>query len=209
MQRLPQTFIPAALLAIAAAPNVWAQNAPACQSVEFSPFVLERAPSIREACLDVIERGGEQFAVIKTDLIGATRNSVRVRFKRPDGSEVESRTITVRPGFRVLVDGKPTRIEDLAIGQELTAYVKVTEPVVTLEPGTEEQPLEPAPVAQQPEPVVASTAEPALPQTASVLPALAVGGLLLMLIGCMLTVDRFMYARRASSSDRTKEYRHG
>src|SRR5262245_43390717 len=125
----------AALLAVTMVPKVWAQNVEACEGVEFSPYVLERAPSVREACLDVVTRGDEQFAVIKAELIGATSKTIRVRFKRPDGSAVETRTIRVRPGFRVLIDGKATRIEDLAIGQELTAYIKVPEPVLTLPPG--------------------------------------------------------------------------
>src|SRR5262249_43131131 len=156
-------------------------NAAACESVEFSPYVLERAPKVREACLDVITRGDEQFAVIKSDLIGATHNTIRVRFKRPDGTQIESRTIRVRPGFRVLVDGKPTRMEDREMGQESPAYVKVTEPMITLEPGTEEQPLEMPSEAQLPE-AVATTAGPLLPKTASALPAFVVGGLLFMFI---------------------------
>jgi len=209
MPRLLQTSTVAALLTIATVPSAWAQNAAACQSVEFSSFVLERAPHVRDACLDVITRGGEQFAVIKSDLIGATPNTLRVRLKRPDGTPVESRSIRVRPGFRVLVDGKPTRIEDLAIGQELTAYVKVTEPVLTLQPGTEEEPLEPepAPVQEEPE-AVAATVQPLLPQTASALPITLIGGLVLMFVACVLgTLDYFVFSRPVPESGAVKEQR--
>src|SRR6185295_9581193 len=113
-----------------------------------------------------------------------------------------------RPGFRVLIDGKPTRIEDLAIGQELTAYVKVTEPVVTLEPGSEEEPLEPS--VSKEEPLAAAAAQPALPQTASALPLVVIGGLLFMLVACVLTtLDRFVFSRRKASADAMEEHCNG
>ena len=43
-----------------------------------------------------------------------------------------------KPEFRVKVDGKPVSVRNLAVGQELTAYVKVSEPVIALEPAVDE-----------------------------------------------------------------------
>ena len=35
------------------------------------------------------------------------------------------------------IDGKPVSVRNLAVGQELTAYVKVSDPVIALEPAVE------------------------------------------------------------------------
>lgn len=195
MRLLRETCVTFGLLAIAAASNVSAQNAPACQSIEFGPRVLERAPKIREACLDVITRGDQHFAVIKAELLGVTPSSIRVRFKRPDGSFVESRTIPVTPEFRVLIDGKPTRIEDVLIGQELTTYVKVSEPVITLDPDADGQPLEPASPTREPR-VIEPDLQPVLPHTASMLPHLAVQGLVLVLVAWVLILDWRLHSKK-------------
>jgi hypothetical protein len=168
-------------------PAALAQNAE-CRDAQFGEAVLERFPRIREACLDIVTHQGQEYAVFKADLVRTTRNSVRVRFKKPDGTSAESQTINVKPDFRVLIEGKPTRVDNLAVGQELTAYVKVREPMVALAPAEDSQALEPTP--WQDENAMMADTGPALPATAGFLPAFGLGGLAMLLLGGVLRLLR-------------------
>lgn len=169
-------LIPAAALA---------QQPAVCQRVEFSPNVLERFPNIRAACLDVINKDGQEYAVVKADLVRATARRMTVRVKLPDGTHSEPRAIDVKPGFRLNVNGKPTPIEDIAVGQELSAYVHVTDPGIALAPAEPSAPVEFTPVPAAPEPApeqtVASATE--MPKTAGPLPLTGVIGLGLLALG--------------------------
>ena len=96
--------------------------------------MLAKFPRIKEACLDIINKDGQDYAVVKADLVRTRPGAATIRPKLPDGTRADTRVVRVSPGFRVLVDGKETRVEDLAVGQELTAYVKVTQPQMALAP---------------------------------------------------------------------------
>ncbi len=58
----------AAILGLSVLPAANAQQSK-CQTVQFSDSVLQRFPHAREACLDVITRNGEEYAVFKADLL--------------------------------------------------------------------------------------------------------------------------------------------
>jgi hypothetical protein len=153
-----------ATLALALSGAAFAQNTAACQRVQFSEEVLNRFPKAPQACLDVINRDGQDYAVIKAQLDSVSGNTLRVRIKQPDGSYAAATNIKASPERRVLVNGQPVRVSDLAPNQELTAYIRVDEPMIALPPATESEPLEATPMAAA-EPVVAR-AEPAMPHTA-------------------------------------------
>lgn len=166
-------------LALAAAVPAYAQ-ASKCQTVEFSAAVLERFPRIREVCQDVIVKDGNEYAVVKAYLVRVSSKTARVRPILPDGTKADARDLSIDPARRVLIDGKPVRPADLAVGQTLTFYVKVTEPVAALEPA-DEAPLAPMPLPAE-EPAAAEPA-PAMPTTASPLPAIGLAGLALLALG--------------------------
>jgi hypothetical protein len=166
-------------LALAAAVPAYA-DAAQCQTVEFSAAVLERFPRIREACLDVITKDGQEYAVLKADLLRVSRTSARLRPILPDGTRAEARTIAFDPARRVMVDGRAVRPSELAVGQVISFYVKVTEPVATFEPA-DEAPLAPMPLPAE-EPAEAEPA-PAMPATASPLPLIGLTGLALLALG--------------------------
>ena len=105
-----------------------------CATAQFSDTVLARFPNIRLVCSEVIEKEGQQYAVVKGDLVRTGNNAVYMKFKLADGTKSDTRKIETRPEFRVKVDGKPVSVRNLAVGQELTAYVKVSDPVIALEP---------------------------------------------------------------------------
>jgi hypothetical protein len=176
-------LIPAAALA---------QQPQICQRVEFSAQVLERFPNIRSACLDVISRDGQQFAVVKADLVRATARRMTVRVKLPDGTRSEPLGINVAPNARVNINGRMTPLSEVAIGQELSAYIHVSDPGIALaseEPG----PVEFTPVTAEPEPeptVAAAEPAPEMPKTATRLPMVGAIGLVLLALGAGIAVVR-------------------
>jgi len=165
----------------------FAAQAADCSTAQYSPAVLERFPNIARACYDVIEKSGQQYAVVKADLVRSDADALYVRVKLPDGTRSDTRRITVKRDFRVVINGQSVPLDQVAVGQELTTYVKVSEPVVAMALDVETiqtVPLEPA----TPLPVVASnvTPPPPMPQTASLLPALGIAGALLIALGMAL-----------------------
>lgn len=162
---LRMTVLTVGLFASAA---LTAAENPGCPNVKFSAEVLQRFPRAQEACLDVISKGGEQYAVFKADLTGVQGNTVRVRVKLPDGSYSEPRSIKTNPKLRVLVDGKPYTVSELAPNQELTTYIRVDQPMIALAPANETDPVDAVPLAA-PEPAQETrlAAAPAMPHTAS------------------------------------------
>jgi len=181
-------------LALAVVPAVaFAQQPAACERVEFSAEVLARFPNIRTACLDVITKGDQTYAVVKADLVRATARRMTIRVKRPDGSHSDPIGVNVAPNERLNVGGKPTPIQDVAVGQELTAYISVTDPGIALEPADEMEVIEftPVPATPEPAPAAAAAAAPAeMPKTATNLPFLGSIGLALLAIGAGLGIVR-------------------
>jgi hypothetical protein len=155
-----------------------------CANAQYDPALLQKYPNLPKSCLDIVSRDGEDYAVVKAQLDKVmSNNSVYVRTKQPDGTYGERHKLRIEADQRVLVEGKPTRISDLATGQELTAYVKVREPAMALEPvGTAHvysTPLE------EPEQMAA------LPSTGSLVPLLGILGSISLLFGGLLTAIRY------------------
>ena len=169
-----------------------AQTAPAqqpnCQSVQFSDAVIEKFPRVREACIDVIERQGDLLAVFKADLLKVSGNKARIRARLPGGGHADPQTVQVDPQRRVLVNDKKYRIDELAIGQELTIYAKVNEPVAALAPAERSENPEFSPIEVVP--VRVAEAEPKMPATASSLLAIGLSGVILMCLGVVLGLIR-------------------
>ena len=172
----------------------FAQQPAACQRVVYSAEVLARFPNIKAACLDVINKDGKDYAVVKADLVRATSRRMTIRVKRPDGTHSDPIGVNIAPNERLNVNGKPTAIQDVAIGQELTAYINVHDPGIALAQADEAAPVEftPVPATPEPEPAaVASAAE--MPKTATSLPVLGTIGFLLLALGA-----GFAFLRRRS-----------
>ena len=169
-----------------------AQQPAACERVQFSDDVLARFPNIRAACLDVITKGDQQYAVVKADLVRATSRRMTVRVKRSDGSHSDPIGIDVKRNERINVNGKPTPIQEVAVGQELTAYIHVTDPGIALAPAEEVEIVEFTPVPATPEPEPAATVASAteMPKTATKLPLAATIGFILLALGAGLAILR-------------------
>ncbi len=181
-----KAFVSLGSLALALIPAVaLAQQPAACERVEFSEEVLARFPNIRAACLDVISKGDQQYAVVKADLVRATARRMTIRVKRPDGSHSDPIGVNVAPNERLNVGGKPTAIQDVAIGQELTAYISVTDPGIALAPAEESEAIEftPVPATPEPAPAAVASAPAEMPKTATSLPLLGSIGFALLALG--------------------------
>jgi LPXTG-motif cell wall-anchored protein len=192
-----KAFVSLGSFALALIPAVaLAQQPAACERVQYSEEVLARFPNIRAACLDVINKDGKDYAVVKADLVRATARRMTIRVKRPDGSHSDPIGVNVAPNERLNVGGKPTPIQDVAIGQELTAYVNVTDPGIALAPADETQVVEFTPVPATPEPAPAAVAAATeMPKTATSQPLLASIGILLLALGA-----GFAFMRRRNQS---------
>lgn len=158
--------IAAVLLFVVSVGSSHAQNAAACQSVRFSDEVLSRMPNAQKNCLDVITRDGQQYAVIKAQLEDIRGNTARVRVKNPDGSYGPLTTIKVNPTRKVIIEGKPYPLSEVAPDQELTAYIRVDTPMIALAPATEAEPVEAVPMPA-PTRVAEAAPAPTMPHTAS------------------------------------------
>jgi hypothetical protein len=188
-----------AILALVATAAL-AQNPKDCAAVQFSDEVLARFPRAPEACLDVISRGGQDYAVFNAQLVEVRGNTMRVRFHLPDGSLGPTQSITPPNDFRVLINGQPTRVSDLQPNQDLKAYVEVTRPVLALEPADTGQRLVIVPLVAEEEvadddgtqPTRVAEVDPQMPRTAGPAPIFASFGLLLACAAlCMRLANRW------------------
>jgi hypothetical protein len=180
-------YLVSTVILLAAAHTASAQQ-PNCQTVQFSDAVVEKFPRVREACIDVIERQGDLLAVFKADLLKVSGNKARIRARLPGGGHADPQTVQVDPQRRVLVNDKKYRIDELAIGQELTIYAKVDEPVAAFVPAERSENPEFSPIEVVP--VRVAAAEPEMPTTANSLLSIGLSGVILMCLGVVLGLIR-------------------
>jgi len=188
-----KAFVTVGSLVLAMIPAVaLAQQPEACQRVEFSAAVLERFPNIRKACLDVISKDGQTFAVVRALLVRTTSRRMTVRVRLPDGTQTEPMGINVASNARINVNGRMTPLQDVAVGQEISAYINVKDPGIAVA-SEEAGPVEFTPITAEPEPEpVAEAAAPApeMPKTATRLPLVGTIGLFLLAFGAGLAILR-------------------
>jgi hypothetical protein len=168
-----------------------AQQPAVCERVVFSEEVLARFPNIRKACLDVITRDGHTFAVVRAHLMRVQGRRMTVRVRLPDGTQSDPMSISVRSNARVNIDGRQVPLQDVAVGQELSAYINVTDPGIALaDESTGPVEFTPLPAEPEPEPVAAAAPEPEMPKTATRLPLVGTLGLVLLALGAGLAIAR-------------------
>jgi hypothetical protein len=191
-----------ALVATAA----FAQNPQGCAAVKFSDDVLKRFPRAQEACLDVISRAGQDYAVYNARLVQVRGNTLRVRFQLPDGTFGPTQSVTPPSDFRVLINGQPTRVSDLSPNQDLKAYVEVSRPMMALEPADSAQSLVIVPLVAEEEVAEDQTrlaeADPQMPHTAGPAPMLATFGLLFACAAMSLRAVRGVRSIRRKQIER-------
>lgn len=162
-----------------------------CGDLAWTDTALELNPDIADYCLEVVERNGQQMAKMRARVVRQSVNSTIVQWQRPDGSWSPSQRRYPDRGFTANMDGKEVRILDLPERQEVNVYV-AAEDNFSL-PSAAPVAAAAAPVAAAAAPEPAPEPEPApvmLPTTATQVPALALLGGLLILLGGAVSLLR-------------------
>ncbi len=182
---MKKTFLISALVAVGSlgfTATASAQDV-TCGDIIWGPEILADNPNVGSACLDVVDKNGTLAAKFTARVVRQSVNSTIVQWQMPDGSwSPAQRRYPARDAIAEISD-RPVRIADLADRQVVNVYFPMgghwSLPVE--EAAAPPPPPPPPPPAPEPEP------EPEmLPTTATQIPAFALlGGLLLLLGGAV------------------------
>jgi hypothetical protein len=156
-----------------------------CDDIIWGPEILADNPNIGDACLDLVEKGGTWVAKYRARVVRQSVNSTIVQWQLPDGSWTAAQRRFPARDATAEMGGQNVRISDLPERQEVNVYMPLggawTLPVEEATAAAAPPPPPPPPPAPEPE------EEPeALPTTATQVPAFALlGGLLLLLGGAV------------------------
>ncbi len=143
-----------------------------CQDFKPTAEALARFPDLQGACEAVVERDGELYAQFVAVVRRVTNRSVTLNLPATD----HTFTVTPDSSARVLLGGQSSRPRDLVRGQEIRIYLATSE---FAKPDIEQVAL----VTEEAMMIVPVVETPALPTTASMLPAIGLGGAALFLAG--------------------------
>jgi hypothetical protein len=180
-------------------------QAASCAAVQWNKDMLANYPRIAEGCQEVVISDGRKWARFSADLVRNNRDgTVTLNFKNRRGGSMEDLTLLPAPEQRVSMDGRSYRLSELPRGQQLNLYVPEGMYGVALAAGAPPEqlvqiapPATRAPLAQ----VAQTQGERAqlaqsdrtprrLPDTAGPLPLVALGGLLCLFGGLVLSIKR-------------------
>jgi hypothetical protein len=157
-----------------------------CDDIIWGPEILADNPNIGDACLDLVEKGGTWAAKYRARVVRQSVNSTIVQWQLPDGSWTAAQRRFPARDATAEMGGQSVRISDLPERQEVNVYMPlggawtlpVEEATAAAAPPPPPPPPPPAPEPEE---------EPeALPTTATQVPAFALlGGLLLLLGGAV------------------------
>lgn len=155
-----------------------------CDDVIWSPEVLADNPNIASGCLGVVDKRGTPAVKMTARIVRQSVNSTIVQWQLPDGSWSPAQRRYPAKSAIAEISDQEVRIADLADRQEVNVYLPMGDSTWATPPEPEVAavaPPPPPPPAPEPEP------EPEmLPTTATQVPAFALlGGLLLLLGGAV------------------------
>jgi len=178
-----------ALAGIGISANVSATDL-TCSDVTFTPEAYAAYEFIDKACLEMVDRGGKEYAKMSVRIVAQMASGTRVRIKHSDGTEGPTHKSNMAKNFETKIAGKEIQLKDLAVRQEMNVYISDeywARPPVAVVAAAAPPPPPPPPPAPEPEP----EPEPEmLPTTASSLPLLALFGSLFLLAGGALRLSR-------------------
>ena len=153
-----------------------------CSDVVWGAEILADNPNIADACLEVVDKRGTYAVKMTARIVRQSVNSTIVQWQMPDGSWSSAQRRYPARGATAELEGKEVRISDLVERQVVNVYLPAGgQWDFPPEPEAAAAPPPPPPPPAEPEP------EPeALPTTATQVPAFALlGGLLLLLGGAV------------------------
>ena len=155
-----------------------------CSGIQWSQRALTMYPTIGSACQSVEERNGKTFVKFQGTLKKNVNRGQQLVVNFKDGGDV---TLTPPPETSFYVDGKKTKVADLQRGSELNFYIaedRLAAQVPETEVTTARLVVVPLVANEQPERMAS------LPSTAGPLPLLALGGMLTLGFGGLLSLYR-------------------
>ena len=163
-----------------------AVNAESCAQMNWNPDLLAQYPWITDACQEVIVVDGKQYARFEGHVVRHFRDgSFKTQFVDRTGKHNTDwgyMDLKPAPEQHAYIAGEQTHFKELPKNQVLNFYVPANVLGVAQQPGGTVAQIVEEPQEQQ----VAST----LPQTASSLPAIALGGLISLLGALGLAIRR-------------------
>ena len=193
---MKRTALISTLIAVGALGFTAAANAQdvGCDDIIWGSEILADNPNIGDACLDVVEKQGVMAAKFTARVVRQSVNSTIVQWQLPDGSWSASQRRYPGRGTTAEINGQTVAITDMQARQEVNVYLPVNEywtlPAPEPAPTAAAAPPPPPPPAPEPEP----EPEPAaLPTTATQVPAFALLGGLLLLLGGAVSVVRHRF----------------
>jgi hypothetical protein len=156
-----------------------------CSGIEWSPQALATYPTIASACQGVETRNGKTYVRFEGTLKKNVNRGQQLVVNFKDGGEV---TLTPPPETSLYINGKRTPVADLERGSDLKFYI-AEDRLAAQFPETETQSarLVVVPIVVREE---SQRVAEALPSTAGPLPLLALGGILTLGFGGLLTLYR-------------------
>ena len=155
-----------------------------CDGIQWSQRALTMYPTIASACQSVEERNGKTFVKFQGTLKKNVNRGEQLVVNFKDGGDV---TLTPPPETSFYVDGKKTKVANLQRGSELNFYIaedRLAAQVPETEVTTARLIVVPLVANEEPERMAS------LPSTAGPLPLLALGGMLTLGFGGLLSLYR-------------------
>lgn len=184
-------LVASAMVALGASQAAYSQS-PDCSDLMFNEVITSQFPSAGDACLDVVEKDGTQFAKFSAEIVRVRGGEVRARFKRPDGSFTDTYSFNPPRSARVNIQGRSYRYSELSRGQELNIYL----PPDRWEVATHSDPeTDFAGAGSVVTIALVSVGRERLPTTASFLPLLGLIGALMLGLGAAVVTLRKLIGR--------------
>ena len=95
-----------------------------CDDIEFAADLVADYPDIGDACLEIIEKGGDQFARLELEVLREGQKTVLVHYKLRDGGWSSPREVTPPEEWRASLSGRDVEVKDLPKGQLLNVYIR-------------------------------------------------------------------------------------
>jgi hypothetical protein len=171
---------------MAATQSAFAQGG--CGDISFTGEIGTRFPEAKNACLDMVNKNGQEFAHFKAEIMGVSGNQVRARFKLPNGQYSQTYAFTPQSGSRINIAGQRYRFNELSRGQELDVYLPPDRWEFDVPASDNFAAAAPAEVVRITTITVASAAT--LPHTASSVPLVGLLSVALLALGTGLTLIR-------------------
>jgi LPXTG-motif cell wall-anchored protein len=122
MRRLLPSLAAFSLVALVAVPAS-AQEI-TCDDIEFAPDLVAEYPDIGDACLEIIEKGGDRFARLELEVLREGQRTLRVHYRLRDGGWSSPREVTPPEEWRASLSGTDVEVKDIPKGQMLNVYIR-------------------------------------------------------------------------------------